>query len=71
MYDHTFSEGRLIGSLSASDLRGLSTTEVDVLLALPVLKFLEARRSTKPYTCSAETSLLDVSPLLTHTKAFP
>jgi len=54
------SHGKLMGSLSASDLRGITAEEVDRLLSFPVLEFLEARRSTRPFTCKSSTKLLEV-----------
>jgi CBS domain-containing protein len=54
-------QGKLVASLSASDLRGVTSDEVDALLLLPVLEFLQRRRATTPFTCNPSTTLHDVS----------
>jgi len=58
------SEGKLVGNLSASDLRGVKATEVEQLLSTPVLDFLKTQSHTALVVCKPSSTLRQVIHML-------
>jgi len=58
------SDNKLLGNLSASDLRGVKSGEVEQLLSLPIADFLQSQSRVPLTTCSPSSTLRQVIRLL-------